>query len=144
MLGPLAFVGAGWVILFSGWQTYTTLMLAMLIGYALIGINYRAKMNPKAVAMDWAAAPWIIAWLVGMGVISYLSDFGPGGDHRRHRDLQERPRSGRHRCHRPVGRDRRLGGVQPDHLLLGDLAPAAGVQGRRVRPRRLSAARSPE
>jgi amino acid transporter len=79
VLAPLAFVGAGWVILFSGWQTYTTLMLAMLIGYALIALNYRAKLNPKAVAMDWDAAPWIIVWLVGMGVISYLSDFGPGG-----------------------------------------------------------------
>jgi amino acid transporter len=79
VLGPLAFVGAGWVILFSGWQTYTTLMVAMLIGYGLIALNYAGKLNPKAVAMDWAAAPWIIVWLVGMGVISYLSDFGPGG-----------------------------------------------------------------
>ena len=29
--------------------------------------------------MDWQAAPWIITWIIGMGVISYLSDFGPGG-----------------------------------------------------------------
>ena len=79
VLAPLAFVGAGWVILFSGWQTYTTLMVAMLIGYGLIALNYTANLNPKAVAMDWGAAPWIVVWLIGMGVISYLSDFGPGG-----------------------------------------------------------------
>ena len=35
--------GAGWVILFSGWQTYTTLMLAMLLGYALIGLPTRSS-----------------------------------------------------------------------------------------------------
>ena len=29
--------------------------------------------------MDWQAAPWIITWIIGMGVISYLGDFGPGG-----------------------------------------------------------------
>ena len=79
ILSPLAFAGAGWVILFSGWQTYSTLVVALLLGYALIWASYALKMNPLAPAMDWQAAPWIIGWIIGMGVISYLSDFGPGG-----------------------------------------------------------------
>jgi amino acid transporter len=79
LLAPLAFAGAGWVILFSGWQTYSTLVVALLIGYALIWLSYAFKLNSRAPAMDWQAAPWIITWIVGMGVISYLSDFGPGG-----------------------------------------------------------------
>jgi amino acid transporter len=79
VLAPLAFVAAGWVILFSGWQTYTTLLVAMLIGYALIGLSYALKLNPRAPRMDWQAAPWIIVWLIGMGLISYFADFGPGG-----------------------------------------------------------------
>jgi hypothetical protein len=79
ILSPLAFAGAGWVILFSGWQTYSTLVLALLLGYALIAVSYALKLNPRAPAMDWQAAPWIITWIIGMGVISYLSDFGPGG-----------------------------------------------------------------
>jgi amino acid transporter len=79
ILAPLAFAGAGWVILFSGWQTYSTLVVALLIGYALIGVSYALKLNPHAPPMDWQAAPWIITWIVGMGVICYLSDFGPGG-----------------------------------------------------------------
>ena len=79
ILAPLAFAGAGWVILFSGWQTYSTLVVALLIGYALIWLSYAFKLNPRAPAMDWQAAPWIIGWIIGMGVISYLSDFGAGG-----------------------------------------------------------------
>jgi amino acid transporter len=79
ILAPLAFAGAGWVILFSGWQTYSTLVLALLLGYGLIWLSYVFKLNPQAPAMDWQAAPWIITWIVGMGVISYLSDFGAGG-----------------------------------------------------------------
>jgi amino acid transporter len=79
ILSPLAFAGAGWVILFSGWQTYSTLVLALLLGYGLIWLNYVFKLNPRAPAMDWEAAPWIITWIVGMGIISYLSSFGPGG-----------------------------------------------------------------
>jgi len=79
LLSPLAFAGAGWVILFSGWQTYSTLVVALLLGYALIAVSYALRLNPNAPAMDWGAAPWIIGWIIGMGVISYLSAFGPGG-----------------------------------------------------------------
>jgi amino acid transporter len=79
ILAPLAFAGAGWVILFSGWQTYSTLVIALLLGYGLIWLSYVFKLNPRAPAMDWQAAPWIITWIIGMGVISYLSDFGAGG-----------------------------------------------------------------
>jgi amino acid transporter len=79
ILAPLAFAGAGWVILFSGWQIYSTLVVALLLGYALIAISYALKLNPRAPAMDWQAAPWIIVWIIGMGVICYISPFDPGG-----------------------------------------------------------------
>src|SRR3984885_1447054 len=79
ILSPLAFAGAGWVILFSGWQIYSTLVVALLLGYALIWLSYVFKANPRAPAIDWESAPWIITWIIGMGVICYLSDFGPGG-----------------------------------------------------------------
>jgi hypothetical protein len=78
-MSPLAFMGAGWVILFSGWQTYSTLVVAILIGYALIAITYVFKLNPKAPPIDWRAAYWIIPWIIGMGLICYFSSFGPGG-----------------------------------------------------------------
>ena len=51
----------------------------LLLGYALIAVSYALRLNPNAPAMDWGAAPWIIGWIIGMGVISYLSAFGPGG-----------------------------------------------------------------
>jgi amino acid transporter len=79
VLAPLGFIGATWIIVFSGWETYTTLMVAVLIGYALIGLSYRFHANPKAPAMDWQAAPWIAGYFIGMLVISYLGSFGPGG-----------------------------------------------------------------
>jgi amino acid transporter len=78
-LAPLAFVFSSWIIYWAGWETYTTLMVAMLIGYALIGASYAFKLNPKAPKMDWGAAWWIVPYLLGMLVISYFGDFGPGG-----------------------------------------------------------------
>jgi amino acid transporter len=79
VLAPLGFIGATWIIVFSGWETYTTLMVAVLIGYGLIALSYRFNANPKAPAMDWQAAPWIAGYFLGMLVISYLGAFGPGG-----------------------------------------------------------------
>ena len=79
VLAPLAFVCATWIIYWSGWQTNTTLMVAMLVGYALIAASYAFKLNPRAPRMDWQAALWIIPYFVGILVISYFGTFGSGG-----------------------------------------------------------------
>jgi amino acid transporter len=79
LLAPLAFVCASWIIYWAGWETYTTLLLAMIIGYALIAASYAFNLNPKAPKMDWDAAVWIIPYFLGMLVISYFGDFGAGG-----------------------------------------------------------------
>jgi amino acid transporter len=79
VLAPLSFVCATWIVYWAGWETYTTLMVAMLIGYALIAASYAFKLNPDAPKMDWGAAAWIVPYFVGMAVISYFGTFGPGG-----------------------------------------------------------------
>jgi amino acid transporter len=79
VLAPLAFVCATWIIYWSGWQTVTTLMVAMLIGYGLIAVSYGLHLNPRAPKLDWGAALWIIPYFVGILGISYVGEFGPGG-----------------------------------------------------------------
>jgi amino acid transporter len=79
VLAPVGFVFATWVIIFSGWQSYTTFMVAMLLGYGLIALSYALKLNPNAPPMDWRAAQWIVAYFLGMALISYFGDFGAGG-----------------------------------------------------------------
>ncbi|MBO0768394.1 MAG: APC family permease, partial [Solirubrobacterales bacterium] len=79
VLAPLSFVAATWVIQFSGWYTVTTLMLGMLIGYALVALTYALKLNAKAPAMDWASAPWIVTYLFGMLVLSFIYPYNKKG-----------------------------------------------------------------
>jgi len=78
-LAPAAFVLATWVVYWAGWQVYTTLMVAMIIGYLLMAISFAFKLNPTMPKIDWHAARWILPFLVGMGVISFFGGFGPGG-----------------------------------------------------------------
>ena len=79
VLAPVAFVCATWIIYWSGWQTVTTLMVAMLIGYLLMAASYAFNLNPRAPKMDWEAALWILPYFVGILVISYFGTFGAGG-----------------------------------------------------------------
>ena len=79
VLAPLAFVCASWIIYWSGWQTLTTLMVAMLIGYTLVALSYLFRLNSAAPKLDWRAAGFIVPYFLGMLLISYFGDFGPGG-----------------------------------------------------------------
>jgi amino acid transporter len=78
-LAPLAFVLATFIVYWAGWSTYTTLMVAMLIGYALMLISAALHLNPNQPRIDWGAAIWIFPYLIGMGIVSYFGTFGTGG-----------------------------------------------------------------
>ncbi|MEV5966335.1 APC family permease [Kribbella sp. NPDC051952] len=77
ILSPLAFVVANLLILWSGWATDWKLGVAILIGYVILIGNRVFKLNPTTPQLDLRAAQWLPAYLVGMGLIVYLSDFGP-------------------------------------------------------------------
>ena len=86
------------------------------------------KLNPRAPAMDWQAAPWIITWIIGMGVISYLSAFGPGGIIGGIGFFKNVLDQGGTDDVGLWGGIIALGRVQPGHLLLGD--PPASARGK--------------
>jgi amino acid transporter len=77
VLSPLAFVVANLLILWSGWSTDWKLGVAILIGYVILIANRIFKMNEITPQLDLKAAQWLPVYLIGMGLIVYLSDFGP-------------------------------------------------------------------
>ncbi|HET9090615.1 MAG TPA: APC family permease, partial [Acidimicrobiales bacterium] len=79
VLTPLAFICSNLIVYWSGWSTYSTLLIAILIGYFLFLLSAAFRMNEHAPRIDWQAAPWIAAYLIGMGLISYFGGFGAGG-----------------------------------------------------------------
>jgi amino acid transporter len=77
VLSPLAFAVANLLILWSGWTTDWKLGVAILIGYVILAANRVLKLNPRVPEFEPRSALWLPAYLVGMGLIVYLSDFGP-------------------------------------------------------------------
>jgi amino acid transporter len=76
-MSPLAFVIANLLILWSGWTTDWKLGIAILIGYVILVANRVFNLNPITPELDYRAAQWLPVYLVGMGLIVFLSDFGP-------------------------------------------------------------------
>jgi amino acid transporter len=77
ILAPLAFVVANFLILWSGWKTDYKLGIAILIGYVILAANRLLHLNPTKPELDMRAAGWLPVYLIGLGLIVYLSDFGP-------------------------------------------------------------------
>ncbi len=79
ILSPLAFVVANLIILWTGWDTIWKLGISILIGYAILVANRSPPQRAQAHA-GLEGASWLIPYLLGMGLIVYISDFGPKGD----------------------------------------------------------------
>jgi amino acid transporter len=77
VLAPLTFVVANFLILWSGWATDWRLGVAISIGYFILVATRVLNLNSQSPQLNLRAASWLPVYLVGMGLIVYLSDFGP-------------------------------------------------------------------
>jgi amino acid transporter len=77
VLAPLAFVVANLLILWSGWTTDYKLGIAILLGYVILVANRLLRLNPTTPVLNWRSGAWLPVYLVAMGLVVYLSDFGP-------------------------------------------------------------------
>jgi len=75
LLAPGAFVAASEILLFTGWAVMWKLIVAILIGFALLAVSSATDSTPRNLSLDWRSAVWLWPYLLGMGVISYLSSF---------------------------------------------------------------------
>jgi amino acid transporter len=80
VLCPVAFAISGLIILWTTWDTDWKLGVAILVGYVILAANRIFDLNEQKPMLDWRAASWLPAYLLGMGVIVYLSSFGPRAD----------------------------------------------------------------
>jgi amino acid transporter len=77
IMAPLAFVVSGLIILWSGWDTDWKLGVAILLGYLILALTRVFHLNTHNPLMHWRSAQWLPVYLVGLGVIVYLSPYGP-------------------------------------------------------------------
>ncbi|MCF7978972.1 MAG: APC family permease, partial [Chromatiaceae bacterium] len=74
-LAPLAFIVATLIIYWSGWDTYWRLAACLLVGFILLLLKVK---NTQGEQLDISESLWLLPYLLGLGVLSYLGDFGGG------------------------------------------------------------------
>jgi amino acid transporter len=76
----LAFFGANMVVYWATWDTNYKLFLAIVLGLILLAIGrvVAAEHFPR---MDWRAGAWVLPWLGGLAIISYLGAYGDSAQH---------------------------------------------------------------
>src|SRR5204863_2300850 len=79
VLSPLAFIVANLIIMWSTWQTVWKLGVAILIGYVILIANRLLGLNERSPHLKWGSASWLPVYLLGIGLITYLSTFGGVG-----------------------------------------------------------------
>ena len=73
VLGPVAFIIANMIIYWSGLTVIWKLGVAIIIGYALIGIGM--ALDKDRPPLHWKAASWLPVYLIGMGIISWQGQY---------------------------------------------------------------------
>ena len=73
----LAFFSGNLIIYWSGWTTDWKLFVAVLLGFIVLAIfQVTGQVTSR---MEWrAGASWLIPWLGGLAIISWLGSFGGG------------------------------------------------------------------
>ena len=74
----LAFWSSNLIVFWSGWDIVWKLMVSVLLGLALLVVfEVTGKDRP---AMEWrAGASWLLPWLGGLTILSWLGDYGGKG-----------------------------------------------------------------
>ena len=75
LVAPAAFIVASEILLFTGWAVVWKLVVAILIGFALLAFSLLTGAIERPLSLDWRSAAWLWPYLIGMGAISYLSSF---------------------------------------------------------------------
>ncbi len=79
VVAPMSFVFATAIAYWAGWQTISTLMLALLLGLGLMALARSFRLDRDPPPVEWSAARWLLPYLVGLSMLSYFGRFGPGG-----------------------------------------------------------------
>lgn len=75
ILAPVSFVCANFVVYWSGWNTIVWLYILLAIGFVLFFVYRLVSRRNISLPLDRRSAAWILPWLVGLAVISYLGRY---------------------------------------------------------------------
>jgi len=78
LIPVLGFVSSNLIVYWTGWTTNWKLFVAIALGFVLLGIRELVTSDTPPLDLK-AGASWVLPWLVGLAVMSYVGDFDGRG-----------------------------------------------------------------
>jgi amino acid transporter len=76
VISPIAFIFASEIVYWASWQTVEKLLILLAFGMVVFVISRLMGKQASSVPMDGRAMLWVLPWFIGLGVISYLGQYG--------------------------------------------------------------------
>jgi amino acid transporter len=76
VLSPFAFIICSMIIYWSGFNVVWKLGVCIVIGYVLVGASM--AFDTQRPPLQWKSAQWLLPYLIGMGIISWMGQYGSG------------------------------------------------------------------
>ena len=77
VVAPFAFIVATLIVYWSGWHTMWRLGLIVFVGITVFAVRMRQE-GVKRSELDLLESTWLVPYLLGIGFVSYIGDFGGG------------------------------------------------------------------
>jgi amino acid transporter len=74
VIAYLAFLSSNLIVFWTGWETDWKLFVAVLLGYVVLALH-EARNRAITPRLEFRSGSWVIVWLVGLTVISWLGSY---------------------------------------------------------------------
>ena len=75
VIAPLALYATNLIMYWAGWDQVWKMMLAVVIGYLVLGIFHVGRALTNAPRLDFAHGWWVLVWFGGITLVSYLGSY---------------------------------------------------------------------
>jgi amino acid transporter len=78
LLSRVAFATSDLIVYWAGWENDQKVAGAIVVGLALFAVYRATQRGGRRPSLEWRAGLWMVPWLIGLTVISWLGQFGGG------------------------------------------------------------------
>ncbi|GAA1296773.1 APC family permease [Pseudonocardia xinjiangensis] len=76
VISPIAFIFASEIVYWASWQTVEKLLILLAVGMVVFVISRLLGKQASSGPLDGRAMLWVLPWFIGLGIISYLGQYG--------------------------------------------------------------------
>jgi amino acid transporter len=76
VISPIAFIFASEIVYWASWQTVEKLLILLAAGMVVFTLSHLLGQGSSNRSLDGRAMLWVLPWFVGLGIISYLGQYG--------------------------------------------------------------------